>query len=53
MTISRITRWTLVLAALLVLVPESAAQGNISGRRYLQMGVAAFPGVGKLVNIAA
>ncbi len=46
MTISRITRWTLVLAALLVLVPESAAQGNISGRRYLQMGVAAFPGVG-------
>ena len=46
MTISRITRWTLVLAALLVLVPESAAQGNISGRRYLQMGMAAFPGVG-------
>ncbi len=43
---SGIIRWTLVLAALLVLAPESAAQGNISGRRYLQMGMAAFPGVG-------
>ena len=43
---SGIIRWTLVLAALLVLAPESAAQGNISGRRYLQMGMAAFPSVG-------
>ncbi len=46
MTISRIIRWTLVLAALLVVVPESAAQGNISGRRFLQTGVAVLPGVG-------
>ena len=46
MTLSRIIRWILVLAALLAGVPESAAQGNISGRRFLQTGVAVLPGVG-------
>jgi hypothetical protein len=38
--------WLVVVAALLVFAPESAAQGNVSGRRFLQSGVAAFPGVG-------
>lgn len=41
-------RWTgfVIVAAWLAFAPESAAQGNVSGRRFLQGGVAAFPGVG-------
>ncbi len=46
MTLSHLIRWMLVLAALLAVVPESTAQGNISGRRFLQIGVAVLPGVG-------